>query len=120
MKNTKLNTQQICSVKKVINQKNTYYVFREQKHNKFLGFTTSVVKEGFYELVHLSLKFIGTEQQLLEYDKEVIVIDKQVYYKPHLKFTMSNKEVWHKFFNSIESLNGYLYSSELESVKWIQ
>lgn|SRR5574343_860872 len=117
MKPTKLNVNQICSIEVYTNTICNHYVYKETK--SILFGLIKLRDEGFYEtgFYEAGDKYVTVDQ--IESVGRFVCRDKTVYYKPHVKIKMSNKNSHTMFFDTEDDLRAFLNSNIMKSVNWI-
>ncbi len=97
----KINADQICSVKSVINEKCNE--FTHKKQIKIFSFLLQ--KEGYYKWGHPSHTLMTKEE--IESKYECFCKDEIVYLNTHLEIKMSNGNIHTKFFKTEEDLKEF-------------
>lgn len=107
----KINAQQITLIKIYYNAVCYKYDYLEEIKKTFW---TSGREAGFYHWYDDRIRSI----EELEEDN-CIIIDKKVYYKPHVEIYLSDKNKHEYFFDSKEELDKFMEKPELKNINWI-
>lgn len=110
----KINPQQICSIKAIINEIDPWYVYKEAKI--FLAFWHKPA--GFWYTRTLEPYRVSIDKILS--DGEHQIIEKQVFYKPYISIKMANGATHEVFFNNEEQLNQFLNLDPLKNIPWVK
>ena len=110
----KLNVEQICSVKIIVNSYSNWYVYKESK--KIFSFEYQ--KEGYYFTMTIEGSTYKTVEEI-EKDDRYICKNKRVYFKPHLEIKMSNGNIHKKYFETKEELYDFIDSDVMKGIKFI-
>ena len=111
----KLNPSQICRIKIFIKQECNHYEYSEEK--SILSFVYK--RAGFYFTYTLGSPLFMTAEEI-EKDGTYICVDKKVYYKPHISISMSDGNVYHKFFENVVDLMNFMNSELISSINFIE
>jgi hypothetical protein len=106
----KINKEQICSVEKKVNVVNENYTFEKAERSLF-----SSREEGFYYLWNYRSPVTIEEIE----ENNCFIKNQTVYFKPYLKFWMSNRYNQIVFFDTEEELNEFL-DKHITGSNWIE
>lgn len=110
---TQLNKDQICSVTICYNDLNSRYKYYEEKRGLFRK-----RKAGFYYTytLHDPIHFSNED---IEKDTNLVIKDKEVYYKPNILIRMSDGHSYQLYFETVEELKTYMNKEPMKSIKWV-
>jgi len=111
----KINIEQICTIRVMIDYVNRRYEYREEK--KFLWWVISPA--GFYYVHAIHPYLITPEEIAVKNQHRCIIRDKEVIFKPHVEITLSNGLMYEKFFETQSELDGFLMSDYIRGIKLI-
>jgi hypothetical protein len=116
---TKINIQQICSITRQDRQKCNNYVYIEPYTTRS-WFKQFYNRGGFSTEYYLSgRKHIDESEREIGELSELYIQGKTVYYKPNLRFRMSNQQCFTKYFESVQELEFFLEEEVLKHIKVI-
>jgi hypothetical protein len=107
----KINPIQITFIQIHYKTVSTKYEYLEEIKKSFWS---NGREAGFYHWYDDGIRSIED----IEKDNHM-VIDKKVYYKPHVKIYLSDKNKHEYFFESKEELDKFMKNSELKNINWI-
>lgn len=110
-----LNPLQICFVYSNINKINPFYEYRES--GRFLFFWK--IKEGFYYTFTLDGDKLYSIEEI-EKNETLFCKYKNVFFKPHLIFVMSNGNKFTYYFKTEDELLKFMEKDELKGINWIR
>jgi hypothetical protein len=111
---TKINVDQIVEVKILDKTEAEFYEYRTARKSWFFGNR----KAGFY----YTLTFSGpvfTPVEEIEKSGEMVCYNKVVYYRPRIRFKMSNGDVKYLYFDTrYEAIKYFETAPEFAGIKW--
>lgn len=114
MEINKLNVAQIVSMQSHTNQECRDYKYFEE--SRFLFWKRPA---GFYDVSWYDRKIFITEGEIKTKNDHLICKNKTVFYKPYLRFKMSDGSWHNKYFETEAALNKFLGSTHLSHIHWI-
>ncbi len=111
-----INPNQICSIKSCLKDKTARYVYKEEKVRGF-WFMKKIYPAGFYKTILCDSYGIISKEEILK-NKNLIIENNTVYYKPYLEITMSNGKNYSVFFENEKELN--TFALRLGDFPWVK
>ncbi len=117
MKNTKLNKEQICSVRTHVKLRNKWYSYDDP--TTLFGFKVS--NGGWHDIVTIGGKQYQTKEQIEKSGRLICDVEQmKVYFKPHVEIRMSDGSEYEKFFETESDLNEFMSSEDMKNINWIK